>query len=323
MWSGMRIAAVLVVRGHHVRPERTDQLDQAADSPRPRRGWRRSPPAAAAADRPPEVRSRRSPARPVRCRGSARARSISARRISAMLASTSGRSIAGLRIEPRSPPVHVATTTSTPSATYLAVVAAPLLDSSSGCACTCSRRSLSPSASVRGPREFIAAHVATRSAFRGVPLPPVETAPPSAQNGDVPQPRAIRRQSAPDAERIRRRYPPPRIPEPVLVACRSRSRRRRRLADLGRHRGRQPAGRRPDLGVHGAVRHPDHRHPDRRPTEPGAAGRLPGGGAGHRLPAGRRAGRPGARLRRPGSSNVRRPDHTRRATTRGPRVLAD
>ena len=36
-----------------------------------------------------------------------------------MLASTSGRSIFGLRIEPRSPPVQVATWTSTPSATYL------------------------------------------------------------------------------------------------------------------------------------------------------------------------------------------------------------
>ena len=38
-----------------------------------------------------------------------------------MLASTSGRSIFGLRIEPRSPPVQVATWTSTPSATYFAV----------------------------------------------------------------------------------------------------------------------------------------------------------------------------------------------------------
>src|SRR3712207_4159065 len=54
-----------------------------------------------------------------------------------MFSRTSGRSIFGLRIEPRSPPVHVTTCTSTPSATYLAVDAAPLLDSSSGCACTC------------------------------------------------------------------------------------------------------------------------------------------------------------------------------------------
>src|SRR5919202_4990782 len=59
-----------------------------------------------------------------------------------MFASTSGRSMLGLRIEPRSPPVHVTTWTSTPSATYLAVVAAPLLDSSSGWAWTCIRRSM-------------------------------------------------------------------------------------------------------------------------------------------------------------------------------------
>ncbi|MGY3680149.1 hypothetical protein ACVWXU_003772 [Streptomyces sp. TE33382] len=38
----------------------------------------------------------------------------------------------GLRMEPRSPPVQVTTSTSTPSDTYLAIVAAPLLDSSSG-----------------------------------------------------------------------------------------------------------------------------------------------------------------------------------------------
>src|SRR4051812_48186564 len=61
-----------------------------------------------------------------------------------MLASTSGRSRFGLRIEPRSPPVQVTTWTSTPSATYRAVAAAPLLDSSSGCACTCISRSPAP-----------------------------------------------------------------------------------------------------------------------------------------------------------------------------------
>src|SRR5690625_3840247 len=49
----------------------------------------------------------------------------------------------GLRIEPRSPPVQVTTRTRCPSATYLAIVAAPLLDSSSGCACTAMRRSCS------------------------------------------------------------------------------------------------------------------------------------------------------------------------------------
>ena len=69
-----------------------------------------------------------------------RARSISWRRTSVMFSRMSGRSILGLRIEPRSPPVQVATWTSTPSATYLAVDAAPLLDSSSGWACTCMRR---------------------------------------------------------------------------------------------------------------------------------------------------------------------------------------
>src|SRR3954452_3022301 len=57
-----------------------------------------------------------------------------------MLASTSGRSIFGFSTDPRSPPVQVTTWTSTPSATYFAVVAAPLLDSSSGWACTCASR---------------------------------------------------------------------------------------------------------------------------------------------------------------------------------------
>ena len=70
--------------------------------------------AAAAAGRPRAVRSRRSRARPARCRGSPGPGPSPSRRISPMLASTSGRSIAGLRIEPRSPPVQVATSTSTP-----------------------------------------------------------------------------------------------------------------------------------------------------------------------------------------------------------------
>ena len=73
-----------------------------------------------------------------------RARSISWRRTSAMLAAMSGRSIFGFRIEPRSPPVQVATWTSTPCATYMAVLAAPLLDSSSGWACTCMSRRPAP-----------------------------------------------------------------------------------------------------------------------------------------------------------------------------------
>ncbi len=58
-----------------------------------------------------------------------------------MFSSTSGRSIAGLRMLPASPPVQVTTMTSWPASAYLAVVAAPLLDSSSGCACTVIRRS--------------------------------------------------------------------------------------------------------------------------------------------------------------------------------------
>src|SRR3954447_11157960 len=78
-----------------------------------------------------------------------RARAISSRRISGRFSQTSGRSSAGLSTEPRSPPVQVATMTRTPSATYLAIVAAPLLDSSSGWACTASRRN--GSASVTGP----------------------------------------------------------------------------------------------------------------------------------------------------------------------------
>src|SRR3954451_16471403 len=46
-------------------------------------------------------------------------------------------------MEPRSPPVQVAMSTSTPSRTYRATVAAPLLASSSGCAWTASSLSLS------------------------------------------------------------------------------------------------------------------------------------------------------------------------------------
>ena len=55
----------------------------------------------------------------------------------------------GLSTSPRSPPVQVTTSTSTPSATYLAIVAAPLLDSSSGCACTAISRSRSPTGTPR------------------------------------------------------------------------------------------------------------------------------------------------------------------------------
>ena len=61
-----------------------------------------------------------------------RAAAISARLIPGRSALISGLSIALFRMSPRSPPVSVQTSTSTPSRTYLAIVAAPLLDSSSG-----------------------------------------------------------------------------------------------------------------------------------------------------------------------------------------------
>src|SRR5690242_11688733 len=64
-----------------------------------------------------------------------------------MFSHTSGRSSLGLSTLPRSPPVQVTTSTSTPSLTYLAIAAAPLLDSSSGCACTAISRSCSATSS--------------------------------------------------------------------------------------------------------------------------------------------------------------------------------
>ena len=117
----------------------------AAPAARPRPpgpSARSSPPAAAASGRPRASRSRRSPSQSWRTPRISRAASISCRRISVMFSSTSGRSIFGFRIEPRSPPVQVTTWTSTPSLTYFTVEAAPLLDSSSGWACTCIRRSM-------------------------------------------------------------------------------------------------------------------------------------------------------------------------------------
>src|SRR5260370_8798009 len=72
----------------------------------------------------------------------------SARLMPGRLARISGLSIALLRMSPRSPPVSVQTRTSAPSRTYFAIVAAPLLDSSSGWACTAiSRSGPSPHAS--------------------------------------------------------------------------------------------------------------------------------------------------------------------------------
>src|SRR6266536_926121 len=70
-----------------------------------------------------------------------RASAISSWRILAISDRTSARSMAGFRMSPRSPPVSVATSTAEPSDTYLTMVAAPLLDSSSGCACTAISRS--------------------------------------------------------------------------------------------------------------------------------------------------------------------------------------
>src|SRR5262249_17392247 len=70
-----------------------------------------------------------------------RALAISARLIAGRSARTSGLSIALFSMSPRSPPVSVHTRTSTPSDAYLAIVAAPLLDSSSGWACTAISRS--------------------------------------------------------------------------------------------------------------------------------------------------------------------------------------
>ena len=71
-----------------------------------------------------------------------------------MSAFTSGRSMAGFRMSPSSPPVQHTSTVRTPSAWYLATVPAPLDDSSSGWACTARRQ--------RGS-------VAIRRGYRGSP----------------------------------------------------------------------------------------------------------------------------------------------------------
>ncbi|CAB5047006.1 unannotated protein [freshwater metagenome] len=55
--------------------------------------------------------------------------------------SRSPKSKPGFKMSPRSPPVQLTTITCTPSLTYFAVEAAPLLDSSSGWACTANSRS--------------------------------------------------------------------------------------------------------------------------------------------------------------------------------------
>src|SRR4051812_40304837 len=68
-------------------------------------------------------------------------RASSSRRTSCRLSRTSGRSMAGLRMSPSSPPVQHTSTVRTPWSLYLATVPAPLDASSSGCAWTVSKQS--------------------------------------------------------------------------------------------------------------------------------------------------------------------------------------
>ena len=119
------------------------------------------------------------------------ASAISARRSRAMSARFSGVSRREFRIVPRSPPVHVATITRTPSATYLAVVAAPLEDSSSGWAWTWSSRSAS---------DPCMAGIVARQPRR-------EAAPPTRMDA----------MTTDAAERLARRYPRPRTPRWLWV----------------------------------------------------------------------------------------------------------
>ena len=74
---GVRVAAVLVVGGHHVRPEARGSAGPAARPPSCGRPARSSPRAAAAAGRPRAARSRRSPASRAARRGSPGPASIS------------------------------------------------------------------------------------------------------------------------------------------------------------------------------------------------------------------------------------------------------
>src|SRR6478736_3309763 len=70
---------------------------------------------------------------------------------------TSGRSMAGLRISPSSPPVQVTSTDRTPLVLYSATVGAPLEASSSGWACSESRQRSAMDESYR-PRSRAAPH---------------------------------------------------------------------------------------------------------------------------------------------------------------------
>ena len=139
------VAAVLVVRRHDVRAELADDPDQRLGGHLDRLereaavGQRRQRVALGQPgvdEAEPRVLARRGP--PARLAISRRRTCAMSRRISGSCCSS------GLRMSPRSPPVHETTSTSTPSATYFAIVAAPLLDSSSGCACTAISRSRSP-----------------------------------------------------------------------------------------------------------------------------------------------------------------------------------
>src|SRR5690349_3384231 len=109
------------------------------------------------------------------------ASSSSAIRTSNRCSLISGRSIAGLRMSPSSPPVHVTSTEWTPSALYLATVAAPLELSSSGWAWTWSRASgsvmpekLSAPATDPHRRWSQAAREPARSQAGDVPLPQLD-----------------------------------------------------------------------------------------------------------------------------------------------------
>src|SRR6266508_3312992 len=205
-----------------------------------------------------------------------RAASISWRRISAMFASTSGRSMFGFRIDPRSPPVQVATSTSTPSWTYFAVDAAPLLDSSSGWAWTCS--------SLRSVRALVTRHNGPRPVRRTVDRPcrrPAQDRP---------------------GRTLRTSYDEP--PAAGRPGCRGRRGGRAGLAAVGGAVPRQPAGGVAAADIRGDVADVGDGG-DRGGAQPGRGGDMPGPGEGTGLrdrgrDDGHRAGRHAAPADRPG-----------------------
>jgi hypothetical protein len=138
---GVGIAAVLVIGRHHVRAEAADLADQGFD--RDLQRLQREAPLRQRRQRIAFGQTGIDEAEPVvvDARGSPAPRAISSRRTWARSRRTAGSSLSlGLRMSPRSPPVQETTSTSAPASTYFAIVAAPLLDSSSGCACTHIRR---------------------------------------------------------------------------------------------------------------------------------------------------------------------------------------